>query len=90
LQLENQALSQQTGIVNSKVLKSDYDNRKKEIDTDKKMAEYLKKKHEYMLKIIDEYNKKVATKTIARGNVSTKNNYFANSLTGSQVSLQQH
>jgi len=90
IQMENQALSQQTGIVNSKVLKSDYDNRKKEIDMDKKMTEYLKKRHEYMLKVIDEYNKKVATKKITKGGVTAKNTYFANSLTGSQVSLQQH
>jgi hypothetical protein len=40
-----------------------------------------------MLQKIDEYNKKVATKKLTIGQVSTKVGYMPQSLTGSQMSM---
>jgi hypothetical protein len=42
-----------------------------------------------MRSVIEQYSQKVATKNFGGGNNSNRNPYFANSLTGSQVSLPQ-
>jgi hypothetical protein len=43
-----------------------------------------------MLNLIDDYNKKIASAKLPRGNAPTKGFYQANSLTGSQASLPHH
>jgi len=59
LRVDNQRLKQETGIVNSKELLKDFEGRKKDIENDTKYREYLKRKHEFMLQVIEEYNTKM-------------------------------
>lgn len=56
LQKENQKLKQQTGIVNKKSLKTDYDNREEEIRSLSERIIGLEEYHSRLTKIIERAN----------------------------------